>query len=168
VGVSDFANRYREVREIIQRAAKIHAFGQTENIEPKRFIAWARKELPECTSELDKLAGGKTKGNINSKDAQMPFSTEDSEYGGISNSLYIFVLGMSIKHYGFDPGYDPNSKDPNLSKSPAIAAIGKDLHAVGAPLSPKTIRRCLIAAIATARRLDLKPKRKPKASISSS
>lgn len=51
--------------------------------------------------------------------------------------FYKFLIGMAIKHYQLDPGYDPDKGDT----SDAFKRMVADLHSVGAkPMTEKTIR----------------------------
>jgi hypothetical protein len=150
--LSPLSRQYREVLELLRRAAEAEKIGRRNQVHPALLIAWGKKVGLKYAPEIETvvLAGNKARKSTQTKSSQI----EELNAKDLS-SLYRMVLGMAMSKYGFDHHYDPKIG------SSAFAHIVHDLDNVGIPITVKPVREHILDALAHAKQKALKLKKAP-------
>ena len=137
---SSCVSEFRARMDTLQRA--ISAGHISTPLTPKAFIAWADNEGILLPSELN--ATQRTDpSEETAKDEDINPKTQDT--------FFKILVGMAIKHYAFDPNWDPKEGD----KSDVFSKMMHDLDGLNLRVDIKTLRTHMDKALKRTAELGL-------------
>lgn len=123
---TEFDDRVRRVRRAIEGGSLL------DPIRPKPFAIWSLENLPES----DEGFGAWCRALLSQRDA--PLEADEMLADG-NTSVSKLLVGMAIRHYGFEKSYSADDKSKSFQE------IVDDLARAGLTIDVKTVRKYLVA-----------------------